>query len=158
MLPQIIMLFESTLMTNPNPYNLTRFLSVQNPVYDTVLSELRQGEKRTHWMWFIFPQIIGLGHSSISHHFAIKSVAEARAYLRHPILGKRLTECAEILMGIERKSAHQVFGFPDNLKLRSCMTLFAGVSGPGSVFEQVLEKYFKGEQCPSTRAFLDQDE
>lgn len=141
-------------MKNSDIYSLGRFLSAQNPVYDTVLSELRQGKKRTHWMWYIFPQAAGLGRSSTSRHFAINSLAEARAYLKHPILGKRLVECAEVLLGIEGKTAHDIFGYPDDLKLRSCVTLFAGVAGTGSVFEQVLEKYYHGERCRHTKNFL----
>jgi len=141
-------------MTDPDPFNLNRFIEAQNLVYDAVLSELRQGKKRTHWMWFIFPQAAGLGRSSTSRRYAINSLGEARSYLKHPILGKRLVECTELLLGIEGKTAHDIFGFPDDLKLRSCMTLFAGVSGPGSVFERLIEIYFECELCPITRAFL----
>ena len=143
-------------MKNSDLYPLNRFIAAQNPVYDSVLSELCQGKKRTHWMWYIFPQAVGLGRSSTSRHFAINSPAEARAYLKHPILGKRLVECAEVLLGIERKTAYDIFGFPDDLKLRSCMTLFAGLARPGpvAVFERVLEMYFEGERCRITRAYL----
>ena len=136
--------------------NLNRFINAQEPIYKAALSELRQGRKQTHWMWFIFPQAAGLGRSSISRHFAIKSVEEARAYLQHPVLGTRLIECTEILLGIENKAAHSIFGYPDNLKLRSCMTLFAGVSEPGSVFDGLLEKYYNGEACQRTRVFLEE--
>lgn len=105
-------------------------------------------------MWYIFPQIDGLGFSATSRRFAIKSLEEARAYLAHPILGRRLDECAEALLSIRDRSAHEVFGSPDDLKLRSCATLFACVSPPGSIFERLLNKYYKGEGDPSTLQLL----
>jgi uncharacterized protein (DUF1810 family) len=141
-------------MTNQDPYDLKRFLSAQQPIYERVLTELRSGEKRSHWMWFIFPQIKGLGHSPTSQYYAIKSLEEARAYLSHPILGARLVECAEILLGIEGRSADEIFGFPDDLKLKSSMTLFACVTDFTSVFSSVLEKYFDGKRDKGTIKLL----
>ncbi len=129
-----------------DPYNLNRFLTAQESVYDRALAELKSGRKRTHWMWFIFPQIDGLGHSETARFYAIKNLEEARAYLRHPILGARLAECAEAVLAVEGRTAAEIFGYPDDLKLRSSMTLFASVSEPGSVFERVLAKYYHGER------------
>jgi uncharacterized protein (DUF1810 family) len=127
-----------------DPLNLDRFLEAQAGIYDQALAEIRRGEKRSHWMWFIFPQIEGLGHSSTARFFSIKSAAEAKAYLQHPVLGHRLTECSEALLQLKGKTASEIFGYPDDLKLRSSMTLFAGVSPPGSVFSQVIERYYEG--------------
>ena len=137
-----------------DPFDLSRFTSVQAGVYETVLVELRSGEKRTHWMWFIFPQIEGLGHSATAEYYAIKTVEEARQYLKHPVLGARLTECAEAVLAIEGRSASEIFGYPDDLKLRSSMTLFAYVAGPHSAFVRVLDKYFAGEQDLRTLQLL----
>ena len=122
-------------------YDLQRFVDAQHPVYETVLSELRQGEKRSHWMWFIFPQLEGLGHSAMSKRFAITSHDEARAYLQHPILGPRLIECAMLVNEIEGRTLHDIFGYPDDLKFRSCMTLFAQEAPSIPVFQQALQKY-----------------
>jgi uncharacterized protein (DUF1810 family) len=132
---------------NPSadPYNLNRFVEAQEGVYERALSEIRSGRKRSHWMWFIFPQYAGLGFSEISKRYAIKSLAEAEAYLNHPVLGARLLECAEAALAVEQRSAVDIFGFPDDMKLRSCATLFARVSPSGSIFVQVLDKYFEGE-------------
>lgn len=138
-----------------DPFNLNRFTKAQEGVYDRAMAELNAGYKRTHWMWFIFPQIDGLGHSSISRRYAIKSIEEARAYLKHPLLGARLSDCAEAVLGIEGRSAAEMFGFPDDLKLRSSMTLFAAVSRQGSVFDRVLEKFFKGQQDEKTLQLLE---
>jgi uncharacterized protein (DUF1810 family) len=121
----------------------------QAPDYERVLSELRDGEKRSHWIWYIFPQIEGLGSSPMSTRYSIKSAAEARAYLDHPILGPRLRECAGIVEGIAGRSALEIFGSPDDLKLRSSATLFASVSDDG-VFERVLRKYFNGQHDSET--------
>ena len=139
----------------PDSYNLERFLSAQQPAYDRVLSELRNGAKQTHWMWFIFPQFAGLGHSSRAQHFAIRSVDEAQAYLDHPVLGARLGECAAIVNGIAGRSAREIFGTPDDLKLRSCATLFAEVSHD-MTFVQLLDKYFNGEADKTTLALIKQ--
>ncbi|HBH81499.1 MAG TPA: DUF1810 domain-containing protein, partial [Nitrospira sp.] len=105
-------------------YNLHRFLTAQAPTYNTVLAELRAGRKSSHWIWFIFPQIAGLGHSAMAQQFAIGSLDEAKAYLQHPVLGPRLRECAQLVLDVEGRSAEEIFGYPDYLKFRSCMTLF----------------------------------
>ena len=127
-----------------DPNNLRRFLSAQEGIFDRALNEIRAGEKRTHWIWFIFPQVEGLGHSSTSRKYAIRSQRQASAYLDHPVLGPRLRQCAEAALAVEDRTALEIFGSPDDLKLRSSMTLFAAVAGPGSVFSRVLEKYFQG--------------
>jgi len=121
--------------------------------YEHALSELRDGEKRSHWMWYIFPQIEGLGSSPMSRRYSIKSAAEARAYLGHPILGPRLRECAAVVRDIVGRSALEIFGSPDDLKLRSCATLFAAVSDDG-VFEEVLRKYFNSQHDSETLRLL----
>ena len=133
-----------------DPFDLGRFISAQAGVYDRVLAEIRSGQKRTHWMWFIFPQIDGLGHSATSKHYAIKSIEEARAYLNHPVLGPRLLACAEAALAVEGRKVSDIFGYPDDVKLRSSMTLFASVADPGSVFDRVLAKYFQGERDART--------
>jgi uncharacterized protein (DUF1810 family) len=137
-----------------DPYQLNRFVSAQQDDFESALAEIRRGKKRTHWMWYIFPQIDGLAFSSTSKHYAIKSIEEARAYLNHPVLGPRLLECAEAALGVEGHSARDIFGPPDDLKLRSCATLFACVSPPGSVFERLLEKYYRGERDEKTLRLL----
>ena len=129
-----------------DPFALSRFTRGQARVYETVLAELRSGQKRTHWMWFIFPQIDGLGDSAKTQYYAIKSVEEARQYLNHPVLGTRLTECAEAVLAIGGRSVREIFGDPDDMKLKSSMTLFAYVAGPHSVFVRVLDKYFHAGQ------------
>ena len=113
-------------------YNLSRFVRAQEPAYAHALSEIKGGRKRSHWMWYIFPQVDGLAFSATSKRYAIKSVAEAKAYLDHPVLGPRLLACAEAVLGVEGRSATEIFGSPDDLKLRSCATLFACVSPSGS--------------------------
>jgi uncharacterized protein (DUF1810 family) len=125
-----------------DPHDLDRFVRAQEGDYARALAEIRAGRKRSHWMWYIFPQYDGLGFSSMAQRYAIKSVAEAEAYLRHPVLGPRLVECVEAVVGVEGKSASAIFGSPDDLKLRSSATLFARVSPPGSVFDRLLRKYF----------------
>src|SRR5947208_13293082 len=120
------------MMNTDDPFNLHRFLVAQDDVYDEALAEIRAGQKRTHWMWFVFPQLAGLGYSAASQHFAIKSLDEAQAYLAHPVLGRRLVECAEAALSIESSSAEEVFGYPDDLKLKSSATLFADASSDGS--------------------------
>lgn len=141
-------------MPGKDEYQLERFVRAQGPVYPQVLAELGAGRKRTHWIWFIFPQIAGLGFSPTSRHFAIQSVAEARAYLAHPVLGPRLEECVAVLLAGQASSALSVFGQPDTQKFQSSLTLFAGVSEPGSVFEQALDRFFDGQICQGTRLFL----
>jgi len=138
-----------------DPFDLSRFTRAQERIYDTVLAELRSGRKRTHWIWFIFPQIDGLGHSPTSKYYAIKSIEEARQYLNHPILGARLLECTEAVLAVEGRSVSEIFGYPDDMKLKSSMTLFASVAeNPHSVFISVLEKYFQGEQDDRTLQLL----
>ena len=139
----------------PLPPVLDRFLQAQEPVWPRVLAELRAGQKRTHWMWFVFPQIKGLGRSDMAQRYAIQSLAEAQAYLAHPVLAARLRECCQILLELEApSSALEVFGTPDDLKLRSCMTLFAEASAPGSMFDAVLQKYFGGQKDERTLELL----
>ncbi|HQN04215.1 MAG TPA: DUF1810 domain-containing protein [Anaerolineaceae bacterium] len=132
-------------MPKSDPFNLNRFCQAQETTYESALSEIRSGRKKTHWMWFIFPQYAGLGFSSTSVFYAIKTLDEARAYLAHPVLGSRLEECCQALLALENLTVHEIFGSPDDLKLRSSMTLFAYVAPPGSVFEQVLAKYCDGK-------------
>jgi uncharacterized protein (DUF1810 family) len=127
-----------------DPYNLSRFVQSQEGAYKQALSEIKIGRKQSHWMWYIFPQIDGLGFSSTSKHYAIKSVAEAKAYLDHPVLGPRLLECVNAVLGVEGQSAMEIFGSPDDMKLRSCATLFSCISSPGSAFDQLLEKFYQG--------------
>ena len=134
---------ESEAVDRDDPYELNRFISAQKGVYDRVLAELRDGLKRTHWMWFIFPQIDGLGHSPTTRLYAIKSLDEARQYLSHPVLGARLMESAEAVLAVSGRSVSDIFGHPDDWKLQSSMTLFALVAEPGSVFVRVLEKYYQ---------------
>jgi uncharacterized protein (DUF1810 family) len=133
---------------------LNRFLTAQQPIYPQVLKELRNGNKTSHWMWFVFPQIEGLGHSSTAKFYSIKTIEEAKEYLAHPILGKRLLECANAILKIENKTADQIFGYPDNLKLKSSMTLFNFVSPEHNEFADVLKKYFAGEQDEKTISIL----
>jgi uncharacterized protein (DUF1810 family) len=127
------------------PYNLQRFVEAQNSCFDNVLSELRSGNKKSHWMWFIFPQIEGLGYSPLAHKFAISSQAEAEAYLRHTILGPRLRECTRLVNLLEGRPLEQIFGNPDDLKFRSCMTLFAHTTQDNQVFIDALQKYCEGK-------------
>jgi len=135
-------------------YNLRRFVDAQNPVFEDVRSELRRGHKETHWIWFIFPQIRGLGHSPMSEEFAIGSLDEAAAYLNHAVLGPRLRECARLVNSVDGRSIRQIFGFPDDLKFRSCMTLFARATEDNQVFNDALRKYFGGEPDQRTLARL----
>jgi uncharacterized protein (DUF1810 family) len=125
--------------------NLQRFVDAQDPVYDQVCAELRAGRKRTHWIWFIFPQIHGLGSSPTAMEYAISSWEEAEAYLKHPILGPRLIECTQLMLQIEGRTIEQVLGYPDDLKFRSSMTLFAHATPDNQVFKDALEKYCRGE-------------
>jgi uncharacterized protein (DUF1810 family) len=134
---------------------LDRFVKAQDDVYVNVLSELRAGRKTSHWMWFIFPQIAGLGTSEISRFYAIKYIDEANDYLRHPTLGPRLLECTEAVLSIRGRSAHDVFGYPDEIKLKSCMTLFASISAGGSVFERAIDRYFEGKRDSRTLELLE---
>lgn len=129
-------------------------MDAQQPVYASVCAELRLGSKRSHWMWFIFPQIKGLGHSVMARKYAISSLEEARAYLQHPLLGARLRECSRLVAAVDGRSADEIFGFPDNLKFRSSMTLFAQAAPHDQVFTECLRKYFGGAADPSTLAQL----
>ena len=124
-------------------YHLDRFIEAQQTVYDRALAEIRSGRKQSHWMWFVFPQFDGLGFSETSRRYAVKSLDEATAYLAHPVLGPRLLECAEAVLGLEGRSAADIFGSPDDMKLRSSATLFAHLSPDGSVFHRLLDKYFE---------------
>lgn len=137
-------------MDKTDQYNLIRFINAQESIYESALLELRQGKKRTHWMWFIFPQLDGLSYSAMSRFYSIKSKAEAIAYLDHPVLGARLTECAQALLELEGRSASDIFDPPDDQKFWSCMTLFACVSETVNVFYRILEKYFDGEKDNKT--------
>jgi uncharacterized protein (DUF1810 family) len=135
-------------------YDLDRFLLAQSDVYDGVLVELRRGRKTSHWMWFVFPQMAGLGHSSTARRFAISSLDEAREYLAHPILGSRLRECAGLVSATGGRTAEQIFGEIDALKLRSSMTLFCRAAPDETVFRQVLERYYGGIADAATDARL----
>jgi uncharacterized protein (DUF1810 family) len=137
-------------------FDLDRFVRAQNSggTYDDAVRELTAGRKTSHWMWFVFPQIEGLGRSGMAQRYAIASLDEARAYLAHPVLGDRLRKCAEILAGLNGKSAEAIFGGIDAVKLRSSMTLFAAAAGPGSVFETVLDRYFEGAADQQTTQIL----
>jgi uncharacterized protein (DUF1810 family) len=137
-----------------DPYNLNRFVEAQLTDYQAALAELRRGEKRTHWMWYVFPQIAGLGLSSMSARYAIQNADEARAYLAHPALGRRLIECAEAVLAVENRTASQIMGSPDDMKLRSCATLFDFISEEGSVFQRILDKYYAGGRDQRTLELL----
>ena len=126
-------------------YNLHRFLNAQEHVYNAVLAELRAGRKSSHWIWFIFPQIVGLGQSAMAQQFAIGSLDEAKAYLQHPVLGHRIRECTQLVLNIEGRRADEIFGYPDNLKFRSCMTLFMTAATDNILFKDALLKYFDGK-------------
>jgi uncharacterized protein (DUF1810 family) len=139
-----------------DPYDLKRFIAAQAPVYATVLAELRRGEKRSHWIWYIFPQLRGLGISETSRYYAISSLDEAGAYLSHPLLGTRLEECTRIVLSINGRTAHEIFGSPDDWKLCSCMTLFSIVPGAPDIFGRVLDKHFHGEKDSRTIKSLGQ--
>ncbi len=137
-------------MSQSDPYNLQRFVAAQGPIFEQVLTELRNGQKASHWMWFIFPQIAGLGHSSIAQEFAISSLDEAKAYLQHPILGPRLRECTRLVTQVEGRSIEQILGYIDGLKFRSSMTLFAHATSDNQTFLEALRKYYAGEFDPLT--------
>ena len=133
-------------MTSANdPHNLQRFVDAQNAVFEQVCAELREGQKQGHWMWFIFPQLRGLGNSEVAIHFAITSRDEAQMYLKHPVLGPRIRECTRLVNLVEGRLINQIFGYPDDLKFRSSMTLFAAVTSENQIFNDALQKYFCGE-------------
>ena len=135
-------------------FELERFIKAQEGIYDTALSELQAGRKRSHWMWFIFPQIDGLARSSTAGYFAIKSVDEAKAYLEHPVLGPRLQECTRALLSLNGKSASDVFGYPDDLKFCSSMSLFDHAAPENKLFEAAIDKYCAEERDQKTLAIL----
>jgi uncharacterized protein (DUF1810 family) len=135
-------------------HDLARFVTAQADSYDRALAELRAGQKRTHWMWYVFPQLAGLGRSDMARRYAISSLAEADAYLRHPLLGARLVACAEAILAVQGRTARQILGLPDDLKLRSSATLFARVSPAGSVFHQLIDRYFDGQPDATTLDLL----
>ena len=134
--------------------DLQRFVQAQDPRMDDVTGELRAGRKRTHWMWFVFPQLRGLGHSQMAWHFGLQSRDEAVAYLAHPVLGTRLRACVELVLAVDGRTAHDIFGSPDDLKLRSCLTLFREVDGMHGAFGRALDKYYDGTPDPATLDLL----
>ncbi|WP_175963000.1 DUF1810 domain-containing protein [Burkholderia pyrrocinia] len=135
-----------------DPHDLQRFVDAQDSVYAQVCDELKNGHKRSHWMWFVFPQIEGLGDSAMAQRYAITTLAEAVAYLQHPLLGERLRECTRLVNQVEGSSIQTIFGYPDYLKFRSSVTLFAHATADNAVFVEALEKYFGGEADHSTLA------
>ena len=139
-----------TSSNNQIDFDLNRFVVAQENVYQTVISELNTGNKQSHWMWFIFPQIDGLGKSTSARYYSIKNIDEASAYLNHPIVGKRLLECSAILLTINDKSADDILGFPDYVKLQSCMTLFSIAFPQEKIFKEVLRKYYKDQMDEKT--------
>ena len=139
---------------NFRPAPLERFVEAQEQDYSIALSEIRAGKKRSHWMWYIFPQLAGLGHSSTAQLYAIQDINEARSFLAHPVLGPRLREISETLLGLKGKTAEEIFGYPDVLKLRSCATLFARVSESGSVFDRILQNYYDSQPDDATLRLL----
>jgi uncharacterized protein (DUF1810 family) len=151
---EITMPRAETTRDQDDPFDLARFTGAQEGVYKVALAEIRAGDKRSHWMWFIFPQIDGLGFSPTAKHYAIKSAEEARRYLAHPVLGARLRECAEAVLAVEGRSALEIFGSPDDLKLKSCMTLFESVAEQDSLFGRVLDKYYRGKRDTRTQQIL----
>jgi uncharacterized protein (DUF1810 family) len=138
-----------------DPHDLARFVTAQAAVYEDVLAELRAGRKESHWMWFVFPQLRGLGFSPMADRFGIASIDEARAYLRHPLLGPRLVECTKLMLGHRGRSAGEILGSPDDLKLRSSMTLFARASDDEPSFRAVLEGFYAGQADERTLTLLE---
>ena len=131
-------------------FNLNRFLDAQTDIYEIALNEIKRGEKTSHWMWYIYPQFKGLGYSSTTIKYAITSVEEASMYFNHPILGRRLIEITNAFLKIENKSAYEILGDPDYLKMKSCMTLFKNIKTESEVFSEVINKYYSGSQCSRT--------
>lgn len=140
-----------------DPHDLQRFVDAQRDDHAVAIEEIRRGRKQSHWMWYVFPQLAGLGSSPTARRYAIRGLTEAEAYLRHPLLGPRLVEAAEAALAVAGRSAREVFGSPDDLKLRSSATLFAQVSPDGSVFHRLLDRYFDGSPDPRTLALLGAD-
>ena len=145
---------QATTRPTDDPHDLNRFVVAQADAHDQALAELRAGRKRTHWMWFVFTQLAGLGSSPTARQYGIKSSDEARAYLAHPVLGPRLLACAEAIHRVDGRSATEILGSPDDLKLRSSATLFAAVSPAGSAFHRLLDRYFRGEADARTLELL----
>jgi uncharacterized protein (DUF1810 family) len=140
----------------PTENNLKRFLDAQETSFQNALSEIKNGRKQSHWMWYIFPQIEGLGFSELSMFYAIGDIDEANQYLEHPVLGSRLIEISKALLTIEGKSANQIFGSPDDTKLKSCMTLFSSLKNTDPVFHSVLDKFFNGDKDQKTLQIISQ--
>ena len=137
-----------------DPHHLQRFIDAQEMSYRSALGEITAGRKTSHWMWYVFPQYDGLGFSATSRHYAIKSLEESMAYMDHPVLGPRLRECVDALLAVTGRSAHEIFGSPDDMKLKSCMTLFAQISREECAFQNVLDKYFDGQPDQRTLALI----
>jgi uncharacterized protein (DUF1810 family) len=143
-------------VANPSPLNLSRFLEAQAPLYATALAELQAGHKRTHWIWFVLPQLRGLGSSHNATYYGIENAAEAAAYLAHPVLGARLRECVAAIMAHKDKSAHAMLGSPDDAKFRSCLTLFREVAAPDDrLWQDALDQFYAGEPDPATLRLLE---
>jgi uncharacterized protein (DUF1810 family) len=155
-IPHLKIIGKTNMMERPiaDPHNLQRFVDAQAPVIEQVLAELRAGRKRTHWMWFIFPQIAGLGSSPMAQRYAISGRNEAEAYLQHAILGPRLTQCTRLVNDVPNRTIDEIFGFPDDLKFRSSITLFSAVAPTEEVFRAALDKYFAGQPDSATLALL----
>lgn len=141
-------------MQPPPAFDLSRFRDAQAPIYQRALAELRAGRKQSHWMWFVFPQIDGLGMSAMTQRYAIGSLGEASAYLADPVLGRRLSECVEAVLAVPEKSAHEIFGSPDDMKFRSSLTLFAAAATDRSLFEAALQRFYNGVPDSRTLALL----
>ncbi|WP_445678691.1 DUF1810 domain-containing protein [Radicibacter daui] len=141
-------------MTDQDPFDLNRFIAAQAGTYETALREITAGRKTSHWIWFVFPQLCGLGRSTMAQHYGLASLEETRAYLDHPVLGARLRQCIETLIRLEHLSAHDILGSPDDIKLRSSLTLFALAAPEEPLFDAALTKYFHGERDPITLARL----
>jgi uncharacterized protein (DUF1810 family) len=137
-----------------DPFHLDRFIAAQHNVYDSALKEVQQGQKRSHWMWFIFPQLLGLGSSQMATKYGISGLAEAKAYLTHPVLGSRLIVITEALLNVKDRSASDIFGYPDNLKLHSSLTLFDAASEHGNIFAKAIDQFFDGRRDPKTLTML----
>ena len=137
-------------MVEDDPFDLQRFVDAQAPVYERVRAELKNGHKQSHWMWFIFPQIAGLGHSAMAQRYAIPSLDEAKAYFAHPVLGARLRECTRLIVQVDRKSAYDILGSPDDMKFHSCMTLFARAAPEEQIFMDAQDKFFDGAEDQAT--------
>ncbi|MDR6756883.1 uncharacterized protein (DUF1810 family) [Mycoplana sp. BE70] len=141
-------------MQQPTTFDLSRFHEAQAPIYQRALAELRAGRKQSHWMWFVFPQIDGLGMSAMTQRYAVGSLGEASAYLADPVLGRRLSECVEAVLAVPEKSAHEIFGSPDDMKFRSSLTLFAAAAADRSLFEAALQRFYNGVPDSRTLALL----